>query len=104
MEIIKLVLLDQNFLGAFIQSVLLIVIGYVLYKIKVFSEKDKPAFNVLLSSGSVNNIKPELVLDAMSQIEKVSIDIDKICITRIDQYTKSDDKLISLDEVGRIIS
>ena len=67
-------------------------------------EKDKPAFNVLLSSGSVNNIKPELVLDAMSQIEKVSIDIDKICITRIDQYTKSDDKLISLDEVGRIIS
>ena len=64
---------------------------------------DNNSFEVLLSSGSVNNTKPELLIDAMAQLSNISIDFDNVKITRIDQYTKSNDKLISLNDVGENI-
>ena len=69
-----------------------------IYEINVSSDNSK--FEILLSSGSVNNVKPELVLNAIEEAENINFDKDSIKITRIDQYTFEEDKLISLDEIG----
>lgn len=55
--------------------------------------------DMLISSGSTDNIKPELVLRAMSDDQDSFPDITKISIKRIDQYTKAEN-FISLDAIG----
>lgn len=69
-----------------------------IYEITANSDNNK--FEILLSSGSVNNVKPELILNALEEAENIKFDYDNIVITRIDQYTFAKDKLISLDEIG----
>ncbi len=60
--------------------------------------------SMLISSGSVDNIKPELVLNAMFGDKLTEFDTGNIMIKRIDQFTLADDKLISLDEIGTDIT
>lgn len=55
---------------------------------------------MLISSGSTDNLKPEVVLNALAQIAGISIDCDDFRIKRIEQYTYLEDKLISLNDVG----
>lgn len=61
--------------------------------------------DMTISSGSTDNIKPELVLDALfgSCGRKDAAPSDCV-ISRTDQFTKVEDKLVSLDEIGSDIT
>ena len=59
---------------------------------------------MLISSGSTDNIKPELVLSSLlDDAQDPSKKRCDVLIKRIDQYTLSDGKLVSLDDIGKII-
>ena len=55
---------------------------------------------MLISSGSTDNIKPELVMDALFNDGADICKETGITIKRIDQYTMLDDRLVSLDDIG----
>lgn len=55
---------------------------------------------MLISSGSIDNLKPELVIGAIPGFSESGIDMDDIIIKRIDQYTEKNGAFISLDEIG----
>lgn len=55
---------------------------------------------MLISSGSIDNLKPDLVMNAIADYSNVSIEEGSLCIKRIDQYTFVNNKMISLDEIG----
>ena len=60
--------------------------------------------DMLISSGSTDNIKPELVLSSLlDDAQDPSKKRFDVLIKRIDQYTLSDGKLVSLDDIGKII-
>ena len=56
--------------------------------------------NMMISSGSIDNIKPELVINALFEASQKSYTSQDLLIKRIDQYTLIEDKLISLDLIG----
>ena len=56
--------------------------------------------NMLVSAGSKDNVKPELVINAMAE-GAYRFDVCDLCMKRIDQFTK--EELISLDEIGKDI-
>lgn len=64
---------------------------------------DAGLVEMLISSGSVNNVKPEVMLNALAKIADTQIDCNDYKICRIDQYTLIDDKLISLNDIGKDI-
>lgn len=64
---------------------------------------DENTINMLISSGSTDNIKPELVLEALDPAFADLIEKSSIKITRTDQYTSNETGLISLDDIGRDI-
>lgn len=66
-----------------------------------YSVEDR-CLKMLISSGSINNLKPELVLEALQVYCKELLNND-IKITRIDQYTLVDGKTVSLDDIGKDI-
>ncbi|MCR5673184.1 MAG: TIGR03936 family radical SAM-associated protein [Lachnospiraceae bacterium] len=66
-------------------------------------DKASSALNMLISSGSSDNLKPELVIEAMLKDRGSAYDMSSFDITRIDQYTLIDDKLVSLGDVGKDI-
>ncbi len=64
-----------------------------------FDNKDN-IINMLISSGSTDNIKPELVMKALASFANMTFKKNDLEIKRIDQYTISDGRIISLDEIG----
>lgn len=67
------------------------------------SKEEDNKIMMLISSGSSDNLKPELVMNAIALNENISIDVNELKIKRIDQYTYVNDKLISLNDIGRDI-
>ena len=68
----------------------------------VYELETDPAKNIismLVSSGSRDNLKPELVINAM--LGKNTIEASDLDMKRIDQYTGDD--FISLDDIGKEI-
>ena len=63
------------------------------------ADEKSRCLNMLVSSGSRDNIKPELVINAMFP-DKIT-EVSDLKMKRIDQYTGDD--LISLDEIGKEI-
>lgn len=59
--------------------------------------------SIRVKCGSVNNIKPELVMSAFYEYLGLDFDEFNLLITRIDLLTESDDGFVSLDDVGREI-
>ena len=55
---------------------------------------------MLISSGSAHNLKPELVMKAAAELENVELDEDELQMVRVEQYTIIDDKFLSLNDVG----
>ena len=53
-----------------------------------------------LSCGSVTNIKPELVMDALYRKQGAKLDEFGLLIKRLELYTKQDQNFISLNEIG----
>ena len=60
-----------------------------------------PVYDLLLSSGSTDNIKPELVIKAfheyigLPEFDELSLDIH-----RVDMYTGEPDSFVSLGDIG----
>ena len=63
------------------------------------TDPEKRIISMLVSSGSRDNLKPELVINAM--LGKNTIDASDLDMKRIDQYTGDD--FISLDDIGKEI-
>ncbi len=70
----------------------------LVHELKISS--DINGLEMLISSGSTDNIKPELVLGALCDIAGIPFDKNRFVIKRIDQYTQLDDRILSLDDVG----
>ncbi|MBR5638117.1 MAG: TIGR03936 family radical SAM-associated protein [Pseudobutyrivibrio sp.] len=73
----------------------------LIYKFNISIEEGVPVYELLLSSGSTDNIKPELLIKAfheflgLPQFDDLSLDIK-----RIDMFTGEPDSLISLGDIG----
>ena len=63
------------------------------------TDPEKNIISMLVSSGSRDNLKPELVINAM--LGKNTIEASDLDMKRIDQYTGDD--FISLDDIGKEI-
>ena len=70
---------------------------------ELFWDQGSGIINMLISSGSTDNIKPELVMSALGRFAGREFDKKDLIIKRIDQYTAIDGRIISLDEVGEDI-
>lgn len=66
--------------------------------------EDNDSLSMMVSSGSMNNLKPETVVAAIGECVGVTIDKTDLYMRRIDQFTLVDDKLISLDDIGKTIN
>ena len=62
--------------------------------------KESNELEMLISSGSTDNIKPEYVVEGLLSIADESICYNELIFKRIDQYARIDGKLVSLDEIG----
>ena len=77
----------------------------LVYKITVMENNEKPEFFMQVSTGSIDNIKPEFVLNAI--YEKCGLDYNPLAIQihRQEVYAKKDDgTLICLLDMGEEIS
>ena len=59
-------------------------------------DRDENTMEMLISSGSTDNIKPEHVLEGLG----FTSDYDDLSITRVDQYTMIDNGFVSLDNIS----
>ena len=75
----------------------------LVYKLEIKEENGKPYFYIMLSTGSTNNIKPELVLESLYNKCGFEYKPEAIQIHRVDVYTTSDNKFIPLSEMGEQI-
>ena len=77
----------------------------LVYDFKVQEQDGKPAFYINVSTGSVDNIKPELLLTSMYEKLGLEYKEEAIASQRIDVYATDDQtgKRISLLEMGEII-
>lgn len=57
---------------------------------------------IKLAQGSVQNLKPELVMDALSRFTGVNISAP-IVYERLDMYCMENERLVSLDDIGQNI-
>ena len=67
------------------------------------ADEEANTLTVILSSGSVNNIKPSLLIDAIALFTQNELSKEEYSVTRLEQYTRLNGELISLDDVGKII-
>lgn len=77
----------------------------LVYELKVEELEGKPSFYIKLSTGSSDNLKPELVLESLYQSMGLSYDANAIQIHRRDVYTTAKDRsgFVSLGEMGEEI-
>ena len=77
----------------------------LVYNFEVKEQDGKPAFYIHVSTGSVDNIKPELLLTSMYEKLGLEYQEEAIAIHRIDVYATDEKtgKFISLLEMGTTI-
>ncbi len=77
----------------------------LVYAFKVIEQNGKPAFYINVSTGSVDNIKPELLLASMYKKLDLEYKEEAIAIHRIDVYATDEKtgKHIPLLEMGTVI-
>ena len=77
----------------------------LVYAFDVIEEEDKPAFYIKVSTGSVDNIKPELLLSSI--YEKIGLEYNEsaIAIHRKDVYAMNENtkSFVSLLDLGEMI-
>ena len=64
----------------------------LVYDFKVVEQEGKPAFYIYVSTGSVDNIKPELLLASMYDKLGLEYKEESIAIHRLDVYAKDEKK------------
>ncbi len=73
----------------------------LIYRFNIEIKNGVPVYDLLLSSGSTDNIKPELVIKAFHEfIGLPEFDDLSLDIRRIDMFTGEPDSLISLGDIG----
>ncbi|MBO4267210.1 MAG: DUF2344 domain-containing protein [Lachnospiraceae bacterium] len=65
-------------------------------------DPQKNVMEMLISSGSTDNIKPDLVINALYADHSEMTENNDLVIKRIDQYTMTD-SFVSLDDIGQVI-
>ena len=76
----------------------------LVYQLSVEEVDTKPAFFIQVSTGSVDNIKPELVLASIYERSGLTYDANAIQIHRIEVYAKDEqEQFIPLCEMGEEI-
>ena len=81
---------------------MLVDIKPLIYEFKILDEDEGKA-EFLLSAGSVNNLKPELIYKAIFDPIGFETESHFLDIIRVDLYTGDKDNLISLDDIGTAI-
>ena len=76
----------------------------LVYEFKAEGTEETPEFYINLSTGSSDNLKPELVLESLFNYMNVPYNANAIQIHRIDVYAKENDKFISLLDMGEEIA
>lgn len=77
----------------------------LVYAFDVSERDGRPVFYLKVSTGSTDNLKPELVLEAMFQAMGYTYDQNTIQIHRRDVYAMdpAEDGFISLGKMGEVI-
>ena len=78
----------------------------LVYDFRMTEKESKPAFYLNLCTGSTDNVKPELVVEALFNHMGLEYNSSAIQIHRIDVYAASDapNTFISLGDMGTVIS
>lgn len=71
----------------------------LIYDFKVTEEDHVPVFSLFLSTGSTDNIKPELVMEHFHQCAGMD-EFPQMDIKRMDLFMKQDDAFIPLGDAG----
>lgn len=71
----------------------------LIYDFRIEEEADETIFFLTLSTGSVDNIKPQFVLDTFFASMEGDIEVS-YHIHRIDLFTTIEEKLVSLGDIG----
>lgn len=75
----------------------------LVYAFRIFLEEGKPVFYLKVCTGSTDNLKPEMVLEAFYAFLGEEFNPFRIQIHRIDVYGMQDGALVSLGEMGENI-
>lgn len=75
----------------------------LVYDIKIEGTESSPEFYFMLSTGSSDNLKPELVLESLFDYMGIPYDTNAVQIHRIDVYAKEDETFIPLLAMGKEI-
>lgn len=75
----------------------------LVYDVRIFFEEDRPVFYLKVSTGSVENLKPEIVLEEFYRFLGREFHSMSVQIHRLDVYGRQDGRLFSLGETGEII-
>ncbi len=76
----------------------------LVYDFRVQIEQHSPVFYLKLSAGSVDNVKPEIVLSAFYRFLGESFDPLSVQIHRLDVYGETDGGFFSLGDAGEEIT
>ncbi len=75
----------------------------LVYEFEINENDGRIVYYIKLSTGSVDNVKPELFLKAFYDFMNIEFDENAYQIHRLDLYCMKDDRLISLSETGEEI-
>lgn len=75
----------------------------LVYDFQVREKEEKPSFYLMLSTGSSDNLKPELALEAFFSSMNIAYNPNAIQIHRIDVYAQQDAEFLSLGEMGEVL-
>lgn len=76
----------------------------LVYDFKIVSFRENPVFYINVCTGSTDNVKPELVLEAFYQFMDIEYNENAFQIHRKDVYSRKEDgTLIALDQMGECI-
>lgn len=85
------------------KSVKTIDLKQTVHDFQIRMEENNPVFYLKLCTGSVENVKPELVLEAFYKFLGHAFDVKTAQIHRIDVYGIENGEFLSLGETGEII-
>lgn len=72
----------------------------LVYDFKVTGTEDAPVFYMNVSTGSTDNLKPELVLESLFAYMGIPYDAGAVQIHRLDLYARDGDAFVSLLDMG----
>ena len=75
----------------------------LVYDFKILEEENRPVFYLNVCTGSTDNVKPELVLEAFYEYLNLSYDAFAFQIHRLDVYAKTEDGYVTLGSLGEDI-